>query len=280
VNEVKKMVLDMPTVQITDLPLSYVPHSVYLHSFEDPSVELVSQRHNSLLVSEAKTIWNVRSDKKGTQLVEVHYETDDLYWCATYIGVITSPELITLTGHYNINNHCGKSFVQPKVILVDEHKDFLLQPQEILPQLVDGDHIRIHFLEKTEIPVISKKLIRLSPHDMIVEGTIFDKKITGARYGTAKDVIVINNEKKDHSFLTNLPNGSVFMYRSLTNQNHEPLANSPLQFNPSSAEISLEKTQPSMPTVSKSIILLMIHVPKLQKRYKLLSKANMTMRWK
>jgi len=90
--------------------------------------------------------------------------------------------------------------------------------------------------KKTELPVISKRLIRLSPHDKVVESTLFMKEVTGVGYGTVKNVLVVDNQKKDCSFLANQPNGTVFIFQSLDTHKHEPIGNCTLHLSPSSVE--------------------------------------------
>jgi hypothetical protein len=200
------------TTNVDDLPRSVIPSTIHLHSLEDPKALISNQRFAPQTRGDPRVTWRVATEVRGQQLVQIYYETKDLYWNATYVAILNGPSTrLELIGNYNVVNNCGRSFIQPKISLSSTEKEFVLA--EPIRELVDQQQLRITFLEKQDLNVKPLRILRLSPFARVEESQLFVQLVQSAHHAPSGHAKIVLQIDKENPLIAKLPNGAVQVFQ-------------------------------------------------------------------
>ncbi len=180
------------------------------------------------LITRPTLVWSVENNGAAKQRVEVSYLTTGMSWHAEYVGVLDANDRnMSLTGWVSIDNQCGATFPEAKLLLVagDIHRAQAPQPiydrmQEVAavmmsePQFEEKEFFEYHLYTLTRSATLKDrqvKQIELIPaastpvkKEFTYDGSLDPKKV--------KVTVAFKNSKENGLGLA-LPGGKVRLYK-------------------------------------------------------------------
>jgi len=180
------------------------------------------------LITRPTLVWNVENNGATKQRVEVSYLTTGMSWHAEYVGVLEATDRnMSLTGWVSIDNQCGATFPEAKLLLVagDIHRAQPPQPDymtlEAIPlvmedtrQFEEKEFFEYHLYTLNRAATLKDrqvKQVELIP----AASTPVQKEFTynGARDPKKVKITVAFKNSKENGLGLALPGGKVRLYK-------------------------------------------------------------------
>ena len=180
------------------------------------------------LITRPTLVWNVENNGPAKQRVEVSYLTTGMSWHAEYVGVLDANDRnMSLSGWVSIDNQCGATFPEAKLLLVagDIHRaqepqpeyppvEFMALAMEDTRQFEEKEFFEYHLYTLTRSATLKDrqvKQIELIP----AANTPVKKEFTynGARDPKKVKVTVAFKNSKENGLGLALPGGKVRLYK-------------------------------------------------------------------
>lgn len=180
------------------------------------------------LITRPTLVWNVENNGATKQRVEVSYLTTGMSWHAEYVGVLDANDRnMSLSGWVSIDNQCGATFPEAKLLLVagDIHRAQQPQPDYAVmeampmamaaePQFEEKEFFEYHLYTLNRAATLKDrqvKQIELIP----AASTLVKKEFTynGALDPKKVKVTVSFKNSKENGLGLALPGGKVRLYK-------------------------------------------------------------------
>ncbi len=180
------------------------------------------------LITRPTLVWNVENNGASKQRVEVSYLTTGMSWHAEYVGVLDADDRnMSLTGWVSIDNQCGATFPEAKLLLVAGTINRAQAPQPIYdrmqemavamvaePQFQEKEFFEYHLYTLNRAATLKDrqvKQVELIP----AASTPVKKEFTynGARDAKKVKVTVSFKNSKENGLGLALPGGKVRLYK-------------------------------------------------------------------
>ncbi len=180
------------------------------------------------LITRPTLVWNIENNGPAKQRVEVSYLTTGMSWHAEYVGVLDANDRnMSLSGWVSIDNQCGATFPEAKLLLVAGDIHRAQEPQPDYPQVEmmalamedtrqfeEKEFFEYHLYTLTRSATLKDRQVKQI--ELIPAATTPVKKeftYNGARDPKKVKVTVSFKNSKENGLGLALPGGKVRLYK-------------------------------------------------------------------